>query len=255
MNGGQPLSLVVTTYNNSDTIAQCLDSAAFADDILVLDSLSEDATPTIVRAQGARLVQQAFHGYGSQKQKAIDLAEYDWVLLLDADEYLSPELSEEIQAVMKSGPNPPGYRIPRQERLLWRWQHTGTKWVTPLRLFHRRKARMSQHPIHAAIESKHKPGLLQHPILHLGERTLELKVRKINHYSSGLTQSKSTARFLGLRLLFYPGYAFFREYFIRRQFLNGWAGFMAAKTHAFYAFLKYAKVLEARKTQDKQDSG
>ena len=247
-----PISAVITTYNNSDTLVDCLDSLAFADELLVLDSLSEDASPAIARAKGARLEQQAFAGYGLQKQKAIDLASHDWVLLLDADERLSPELADEIIALLQAGPDCTGYKIPRREWLYWRWQHPATRLVDPVRLFDRRHARMNQVPVHAAIELDGKAGQLRGSILHLGERNVTLKVEKINYYSSGLVEHKLAAKphFLRTRMVFYPAFAFLREYLLRRQFLNGWAGFIAARSSAFYAFIKYAKVFEAQRAKE-----
>ena len=138
----EPVSLVVTTLNNAATIERCLRSVPFAKEILVLDSFSSDASIELATKLGARIEQQAFAGYGPQKQCAISMAKNDWVLLLDADEELSLALAEEIKTLMNSGPTVSGYRLLRAEWLGWRWPSPGTRLTDHLRLFDRRMMKM-----------------------------------------------------------------------------------------------------------------
>jgi glycosyltransferase involved in cell wall biosynthesis len=241
-----PLSAVVTTYNNAGTLADCLASLAFCDEIVLLDSDSSDATRDIAAQCGARIFIEPFKGYGLQKQSAIDKARHDWILLLDADETLTDAGRETIERELQS-PRAVGYRLPRREWLFWRWPHPATRPNWHLRLFRKSCGGMNAVPIHAAPEVRGTVHDLQAEFRHYGEPQLAVRVDKINRYSSGLVEYKlrKPPRLLGLRLLLYPGLAFLRFYIGQRYFLNGWAGYFAARTAAFYAFLKYAKVLEA----------
>jgi glycosyltransferase involved in cell wall biosynthesis len=252
----QPLSLVVTTLDNAATLARCLDSAAFADDIVVLDSGSSDATVAIARERGARIFVEPFKGYGPQKQSALDKARHDWVLLLDADEELTAPAAAAIERALVA-PQAAGYTLPRREWLFWRWPHPGTRLNRFLRLFDRRRGRMGSDPIHAAPRVDGPVLALDAPFLHHGERDLHTKVDKINHYSTGLVADARPGkqRFLLARMLLYPHVVFLRQYLFKRQFLNGSAGLIASATMAWYAFLKSAKRLEARKRRDGDGDG
>ena len=242
------VSGVVTTLNNAATLDDCLASLSFCDELVVLDSGSHDATVQIAGRHGARIAAQPFAGYGPQKQAAIDLASGEWILLLAADEHLADAGRAAIEREL-AAPRADGYRLPRQEWLFWRWPHPGTRANWQLRLFRKDRGRMNMVPVHAAPEVDGRVLDLAAPFRHYGEPRLADRVDKINRYSSGLVEHKrgKRTRFIALRLLFYPGVAFLKLYLGKRYFLNGWAGFFAAKTQAFYAFLKYAKVLEAQR--------
>lgn len=252
------LSAVITTFNNEATLGRCLSSLnlnerPLTDEILVLDSGSTDSSVAIATCHGARVETRAFNNYSEQKQRAIELAKHDWVLLLDADEYLSPELQESLLQWRQQPPSADAYRLQRREWLLWRWQHRWSKPVTPIRLFDRRITRMNSVPVHAAPACDGQVDTLKAALLHTGEADIHTKVEKINQYSSGQAEWRKSRQFLRLRMLVYPYFAFWREYLLRRQFLNGWAGFIAARSAAFCAFLKYSKAYElTRKGQDDQ---
>jgi glycosyltransferase involved in cell wall biosynthesis len=244
-----PLSAVVTTLDNAGTLDACLASLAFCDEIVVLDSGSTDATREIAGRHGARVCVEPFKGYGPQKQSAVDKATHDWVLLLDADEFLAPGAAEVIRTEL-AAPRADGYRLPRREWLFWRWPHPASVPNWQLRLFRRSCGALNAVPVHAAPEVRGVVRDLPAGFHHYGEPELAVRVDKINRYSSGLVAHKRRGRgprWLGLRLVLYPSFAFLRMYVGKRYFLNGWAGFIAARTHAFYAFLKYAKVLEAQR--------
>ena len=246
----QPLSIVVTTFNNAATLERCLAGAAWADDLVVLDSGSTDATLDIAARFGARLFSESFRDYSTQKQSAIDKAAHDWVLLLDADEALTGTARAAIETALRQ-PSVAGFRLPRREQMFWTFQHTGSWTNTHLRLFDRRRGRMNTVPVHAAPEVDGPVRTLHAAVfLHFGEPDIRTKVDKINAYSSGLVADKLRRGqgFLGVRMLFYPPVFFVRQYVFKRYFLNGWAGFISAATGAFYVFLKYAKVYEARRS-------
>jgi len=245
-----PLSAVVTTLDNGATLEACLASLRFCEEIVLLDSGSCDDTVAIAERFGARVYTEPFKGYGPQKQSALDKATHDWVLLLDADEALTDEGRAQIEREL-AAPRAEGYRLPRREWLFWRWPHPWTRPNWHLRLFRRSHGAMNAVPVHAAPEVRGRVRNLHAEFRHYGESELAVRVDKVNRYSSGLVAHKRAARpaGLGLRLLLYPHFAFLRFYLLQRYFLNGWAGYLAARTMAFYAFLKYAKVLEAARRE------
>ena len=242
------LSGVVTTLNNAATLEACLSSLAFCDELVLLDSGSTDATLEIASRHGARIATQPFAGYGPQKQAAIDLASGEWILLLDADEHLTEAGRIAIEREL-AAPRADGYRLPRGEWLFWRWPHPATRANWQLRLFRKARGRMNEVPVHAAPEVAGRVLDLDAPFRHYGEPRLADRVDKVNRYSSGLVEHKrgKHPRFMSVRLLAYPTVAFLKLYLGKRYVLNGWAGYFAARTQAFYAFLKYAKVLEAQR--------
>ena len=252
----ESLSAVVTTLDNARTLDHCLASVAFAEELLVLDSGSTDATLDIARKYGARIVIESFKGYAAQKQSAIDQAGFDWVLLLDADEALTPETAAQIRAALVS-PTATGFELPRCERLFWRWQHRFSKHNRHLRLFDRRVHRMGDDPVHAA--PRRDVGVVERlaaPFLHDGEHTIASKVTRINNYSSGVARQRArrTSRWaLYARLVFYPPLVLLKHWLLKRKFLNGWAGWIDAVSLAYYAFLKDAKALE--QLENMRDAG
>lgn len=246
------LSVFITTFNNDLTLAACLESVKWADEIVVLDSYSTDRTLAIAGQYGCRAFEHAFLGYGPQKQLALEHTSHDWVLLLDADEELSPPLQEEIQGLMARGPEADGYELPRQEQLFWRMCSTKVRMNGFLRLFDKRKGHVSDMPVHAAPKVDGRIGRLRHPFYHFGERDIHTKVEKINMYSTGLVEDKvrkGKRPMPWLMLIFYPPFAFLRLYLFKRNFVNGWSGFIVSVIGAFYVFLKYAKLYEYEQFQ------
>ncbi len=240
------LSVFVTTYNNARTLPACLESLQWADEVLVLDSYSSDATVAIAQAYGCVVHQHEFLGYGRQKQLALDKTRHDWVLFLDADEVLSEALCTEIKSLLEHEPVADGYLIARREQLFWRMCSPATAMNHYLRLFNKHKTRFSTMPVHAAPHSTGHTEKLKAPFYHFGEPDIHTKVDKINAYSSGLVAEKlSRGRTPGCWiLLIYPPWFFIRLYLLKRNYLNGWGGFITSVCGSFYVFLKYAKVYE-----------
>ncbi|MCC7221813.1 MAG: glycosyltransferase family 2 protein [Candidatus Contendobacter sp.] len=242
------LSVFITTYNNGRTLTACLDSVRWADEIVVLDSLSTDDTLAIAQQYGARISQHEFMGYGPQKRMALAATTHDWVLLLDADEALSPVLQTEIRRLLIQGPDADGYEIPRQEQMFWRMYNPATRMNYYLRLFDKRQGSIDDMPIHAAPKVRGRIARIKAPLYHYGETDIHTKVEKINTYSTGLVADKIKRQRWGIPfiMLFYPPLFFIRSYLFKRNFLNGWAGFINSVIAAFYVFLKYAKLYEHR---------
>lgn len=245
------LSVITTTFNNARTLPYCLESVKWADEIVVLDSFSTDDTMKIAARYGCRTAQHAFMGYGRQKQMALEMATHSWVLLLDADEALSPESQREIQSLLSGSPDRDGYTIPRLEQQFWRMCHPKVRINRFLRLFRRDKTRFSEMPVHAAPQVEGRVGKLKSVFYHFGDTDIHLKVARVNSYSTGLVRDKLGKRQGGerWRMVLYPPFFFIRSFIFKRNCLNGWAGFITSVSGAFYVFLKYAKLYEYRQFQ------
>jgi glycosyltransferase involved in cell wall biosynthesis len=186
----EPLSVVVITYNNADTLDRCLAAVDWAEEIVVLDSGSTDGTVEIARRHGARVATHPFDDYGPQKQRAIDSAKLDWVLNLDADEILSPGTREIIERALIA-PDVAGFRLPRRERMFWTVQHRSSARNEHLRLFDRRRGRMNNVPVHAAVEVDGPVRTLRGTdFVNDGDADIAARVDKINRYSSGMVAHK-----------------------------------------------------------------
>ncbi|MDO1529307.1 glycosyltransferase family 2 protein [Fulvimonas sp. R45] len=243
----EPLSVVLITYNNADTLDACLREVDWADEIVVLDSGSSDDTVAIARRHGARVATHPFDDYGPQKQRAIDMAAHDWILNLDADEILSPGTRAVIERALEH-PAHAGFRLPRRERMFWTVQHRLSHRNGHLRLFDRRRARMNDVEVHAAVTADGPVKTLwRADFVNDGDTDIATRVEKINRYTTGMVAHKlrKRQRFARLRMVAYPPLFFLRQYLVKRYFLNGWAGFVASACGAFYVFLKYAKLHEA----------
>lgn len=252
------ISAVITCFNAEKTIQHCLDSVLWADEVMVLDSFSEDKTISIIEhlqaENGNKIVlkQQLFKGFSQQKQDAIDLASHDWVLLLDADELMTDTAIKKIKQWQPKQPTAQGYALPRIEWVFWQWSHPWVKRNSFVRLFNKNHAKMSQDLVHESIQVNGKKQSLYAPFRHFGETSIKVKLDKINRYSALSAQQKYQRgqRCSGLRLLLYPIFYFFRQYFIKRQIFNGIAGVINATLNSYYAYLKYAKLYELQRKKD-----
>ena len=233
------LSAVITSYNNAATLDRCLASVGFADEILLLDSFSDDASLKIGEQHRAMIAQQRFAGFGSQKQRAVDLALHDWILLLDADEALSVRAQAEIAALRDQQQlQGPGYRLRRREWLAWhepieqhgRWQGKLVRLTDHLRLFDRRQVRLSAHPVHAAPVATKRTPLLRHELLHWGDAPFARRLEKQRRYAQLLaaTSCQQSRYRTTFKRLLSPGMALLRDLIVRRYLLDGPLGWRAA---------------------------
>lgn len=241
-----PLSLVVITRDAEHELAGCLASAPFAADTVVVDSGSRDDTVGLARRSGARVVEHAWEGYGPQKHFAVTQARHDWVLCLDADERVSPELDAAIRAAFATGtPTVAGFDIARRNRFLGRWLGHGEGYPDRnIRLFDRRRARWSTDPVHERVQAQGEVAPLGGDLLHYSAESIEGYIAKQNRYTTlqaeALHAAGRTAS--GLRLATAPLARFFRFYVVKLGFLDGVAGFAHIAIGAFASFLKYAKL-------------
>jgi len=247
------ISVVITTFNAEKTIITCLDSVVWADEVIVLDSYSDDKTLAIIEQYPDVICQQQeFKGYAQQKQDVIDRATHDWVLLLDADECLTSKAIKKIQQWQRKEPKADGYNMPRIEWVFWHWAHPWVKRNEFIRLFRKSKSHMSRDLVHESIQVDGVVKRLYAPFKHYGETSIQVKLEKINRYSELSAQQKFERgkRCTPMRLFFYPIFYFFRQYFIKRQIFNGVAGVVNATLNSYYAYLKYAKLYELQQRKD-----
>lgn len=238
------LSVVVITRNEAANLRACLASVPFADEIVVLDSGSTDDTMAIARECGARVSQSAdWPGFGPQKNRALALAGSDWVLSLDADERVTPQLADQIRAAMASGAAE-AYEIPRLTRFCGRWiRHCGWTPDHVLRLFRRTRAHFSDDLVHERVltELGTRKGRLTSPLLHESYPTPAHYWRKLEAYSQAWArQQQARGRRTSMARAGAAGVAaFVRSYLLRLGFLDGAMGFAVCTMQAQAAFGKY----------------
>jgi glycosyltransferase involved in cell wall biosynthesis len=245
------LTVTVITKNESSHIAAALQSVAWADETVVVDSGSTDGTVAIARAHATRVEVRDWPGYGAQKDYAAGLASNDWILSLDADERVTPELSAEIRELLRTDPPARGYRIPRTTWYLGRWIRS-TDWYPDyqLRLYDRRAARWNARPVHESVDLQGTAGLLHHPLQHYAYRDISHHLSTIDRYTSlaaqqWLVEGRQTN---ALSASTHASLAFLRNYVLRRGFMDGGAGLMVSILNSYYVFLKFAKLWELRQT-------
>lgn len=242
----QPLSATIIARDAAHQIRPCLESVAFADEIVVVDSGSRDATPEIARALGARVIHQDWLGYGPQKQFAVEAARHDWVLALDADERVTPELRAAIEAAL-TAPRAAGFEMARCNRFLGRWLRHGEGYPDwSLRLFDRRRARWSADPVHEKVLCDGPVARLSGDLLHESCDTLEAYLAKQNRYTSLQAELlyRQGRRAHLTQLLASPVARFVKFYLLRAGFLDGVPGLIHILIGCHNSFLKYAKLWE-----------
>jgi glycosyltransferase involved in cell wall biosynthesis len=241
-----PLSAVLITYNTGEQLAPCLRSLAFADEIVVVDSGSDDATREVARRHGARVVEETWRGFGPQKRYAVSLARNDWVLCLDADEEVSPELAHAIATVLAS-PRHVAYQMPRSNRFMGRYLRHGEGFPDwSLRLFDRRRAQWSDDAVHEKVVTVGSVARLPERavLMHHSAESLALYLDKQNRYTSLQAEAlfRAGARANVWRLLMSPALRFVKFYVVRLGFLDGLAGLVHIAIGCFNSFAKYAKL-------------
>jgi glycosyltransferase involved in cell wall biosynthesis len=245
------LSAVLITRNAAAVIEPCLESLAFADEIVIIDSASTDATPEIARRHGARVVQKEWLGFGMQKQFAVEQAKNDWVLCVDADERISRDLKASIQAAV-AAPVSPVYRMARRNRFLGRWLSHGEGYPdwSP-RLFNRMNARWSDDLVHEKVLFAVTPGTLKGDLMHDSNDDLATYLERQNRYTTlAARQAFELGRSASLpHLLFSPVVRFFKFYVFRLGFLDGLAGLLHISIGCMNSYIKYAKLIELRRAE------
>lgn len=246
------LSVIIITLNEGQNLGQCLGSVAgLADEIVVVDSGSKDDTLDIARHFGARILETDWPGFGPQKNRALDAATGDWVLSLDADECLSPELAAEIRTIVRDGREGCDcYALPRLSWYCGQYmRHSGWHPDFVARLFRRGTARFSDDKVHERLLPKGATVNLQHLLLHYSFRDFSAVLKKIDAYSSASAQA-AYAR--GRRATLWTAlghglWTFIRTYIFKAGFLDGAYGLALAISNAEGSYYRYLKIWHMEK--------
>ena len=242
------LSVTVITRDEAVNLAAALESVAWADEIVVVDSESTDATVDVARRFTNRVVVRAWPGYVEQKNRAAAEASHDWILSLDADERVSPELAAEIRALMAREPEAAGYRVPRVTFHLGRWIRT-TDWYPDyqLRLYDRRRARWTGRHVHESVRADGPVVDLRHELQHVAYRDLAHHLQTMDRYTTlAAQQMREDGRRAGFfDLALHPPAAFLRNYILRGGIRDGVPGLIISMMNATYVALKFAKLWES----------
>jgi glycosyltransferase involved in cell wall biosynthesis len=241
------LSVTIITLNEADHIAAAIDSASWADEIVVVDSGSTDDTVAIARSKGVRVEHRDWTGWIDQKNFAATLASHDWIFSLDADERITQALASEIRALLASEPALKGYRAPRVAFHLGRWIRTTDFYPDyQTRLYDRRGARWTGKYVHESVDVDGATGRLTGEIQHYSFRDLRDQIERVNVYSTlAARQMYERGRRAGpFDLVVHPPAAFLRNYILRRGFLDGAAGLTVSLVNSYSVLLKFAKLWE-----------
>jgi glycosyltransferase involved in cell wall biosynthesis len=247
------LSVVLITQNEERNLPRTLASVMplvrdGKGEIIVVDSGSTDRTVEVARSFGARVFVEAWKGFAAQKNSAMDKAEMDWVLQLDADEALEPELAVEMETALKAGADIRGFWIPRKNFFLGRWIRHGGFYPDPkLRLVRRGAGRFEEYGAHPTIKVDGPTGRLSHALLHNAYPTLRGYIDHMNSYSSmgaEVAVAKGRRAFSFVDIVIRPLLTFIYNYFIRLGFLDGRQGLLLHLYHSVYVSWKYAKAWE-----------
>lgn len=253
-----PVSVFIIAKDEADRIPSTLRAVRdWVDEVIVVDSGSEDDTVAVSASLGARVVFNAWQGYGPQKVYAESLCRNRWLLNLDADEEVSPELAAEIRALFEHG-DPPcvAYTLPILP--LYPFQDKGHPWTAfhhPVRLYRRDKAGFKSDKVHDSVVVREgRIGHLKGMVLHRSFRSLTHHVDKVNRYSSDQAEMLAArGRNPGLlALLLTPLFAFFKQYILRREFVNGIDGIVVSHMYAFQRFIRLAKTRERQRLLERQ---
>ena len=250
-----PLSVVLIAHNAAAQLPECLASVAFADEVVVVDSGSSDGSAEVATRYGARVIAKEWLGFGRQKQFAVEQAAHDWVLCLDADERVSPELAASVVRTLHA-PTTPVYRMARRNRFLGSWLQHGEGYPDwSLRLFDRRHARWSDDEVHEKVLYAVAPGTpvgtLMGDLLHESGEDLGRYLEKQNRYTALAARDLyRQGRRAGLaEVTLSPLLRFFKFYFLRLGFLDGVPGLVHISIGCMNSFMKYAKLIELHRNQ------
>lgn len=245
------LSVYVIAYNDEPNIRACLESVRWADEIIVVDSHSTDATEKISREFTDKVFQHEFKGFGRLRNEAMAHATHDWVFSLDTDERATPEIHDEIRRVLDRGPEADAYFVPRRNYFLGRWiRHCG--WYPDYRqpqLFRKDRMRYREDLVHEGFELDGRVGYLKEHVLQYPFGDIDRYLAKMDRYSDLMATRmvQQRRRFRTHQLITHPCFTFAKMYLGQAGFLDGMPGLILSGLYAYYTFIKYAKFWELTK--------
>ncbi len=241
------ISVAIITLNEERNIRACLESVKWAGEIVICDSGSTDRTLAIAKEYDARTFQDPWRGFAGHKNLAVERTSHPWVLVLDADERVTPALQREIEAVLADPAAQDGYRIPRRSYFLGQWIR-GCGWYPDetVRLFRRGRGRFGERAVHEAVAVDGRVGRLAAPLEHFTYDSISAFLQRMDRYSTLAAEELHRAgRRSHLRdLVARPAWTFLRMFLLRGGWREGWRGLVLCGLYAGYAFSKYAKLWE-----------
>jgi glycosyltransferase involved in cell wall biosynthesis len=250
-----PLSVIVLTQNEEANLPGCLESLRFASQVVVVDCQSKDKTVVLARKMGADVHVRPWPGFTAQRNFALSKCRHKWVLSVDADERISPELAGEIRLLLGAEPPLDGYSIPEVNLYFGRWlRHGGVYPGAHLILFRRDRGSYASGSadVHEGVSLQRTGRLVGH-LIHRAYPTIELALEKLNRYTSLEAKARAAKGEAGLgRMLASPLSRFFRNYFLKRGFMDGMQGFLYCSLTAAYSFLTQAKAWEIQRSHGKE---
>ena len=246
------ITAYILTFNEEEKIAAAVETVLWADEVVVVDSFSTDRTAEIATALGARVVNVVFTGFGDLRNSALEACTHEWIFSLDSDERCTAEVRDEILGLIAGQPAHDVYLVPRRSYMMGRWIK-GSGWYPNFRqpqLFRKGAMRYTREPVHEGFENlSGKPlGTLQNAVWQFPFRNLEEVIKKMNRYSSLGVPKLANKRVSMASALGHGLWSFFKQYVMKRGFLDGWAGFVIACGNFEGTFYRYAKRYE--ETQD-----
>lgn len=241
----EKISVTIITFNEEKNIERCLKSLRWADEVVVVDSFSSDATVEICRRYTDKVFQEKWRGYGRQKNFCAEKASHRWILNVDADEEIPPATVEAIRKILGGQPSHAVYQLTRKNFIGDRWVRYGGWFPDRIaRLYDRERASFSSYPVHCRLEGP-EPGMgtINEPFLHYSYSDLDDYVARQNRYSTLFATEKIEQGWRAgwTYVYFRPLWAFIRTYFLRQGFRDGFLGFFLAVGAAHYTLMKYAK--------------
>ena len=244
-----PLSVIVITKNETNNIESCLKSVSFADDIVVVDAESNDDTVLKAKKYSNSVFVKPWQGFAAAKQFAVQQTKHSWVLWLDADERVMPNLAVEIQQIISKNPEQAVFTVARRAYFLGKWmRHSGWYPGRVTRLFHKERAEYNNAAVHEGLSIYGNIGELRNDLVHYTDPNIFHYFSKFNRYTSLAADelAKKENNFKLTDIIIRPWWQFVRMYFIRFGFLDGIQGLLLALFSSGYVFTKYAKLWERK---------
>ncbi len=241
----QKLTAIIPTGNEEHNIEAAIHSVSFADEVMVVDSYSTDRTVELAQQFDIRLLQREYEHSASQKNWAIPQASHEWILLLDADERVTPDLRAEIEKILTEENTKDAYWIYRQNYLMGRkLNYSGWQGDKVIRLFRKSKSRYENKHVHAEVLVDGSVGYLKNKLQHYTYKSLEHMLFKADRYTSwgAYDRVKRVKKVGAYQLLVKPAFTFFKKYFLQLGILDGKVGFILAAHSSYYIFLRSLKI-------------
>ena len=248
------VSAYIIAYNEEKHIKGAIESLKFADEIIVIDAFSSDCTEEIALEAGAKIIKHKFENFGAQRNFALEQCSYEWIICLDADERITPELKDEIEFQLQNSPSGDVFLAPRKSRFINQWiMHSG--WYPDYRhpiLFDKTKAKYKKSLVHEDIDYKGEKKYFKNDILHYPYDSIKQFVKKSDLYTDLRAKEmfEKGKRFHIWNLFINPSVMFIKMYFIKKGFSDGLAGLILALLYSsFYTLMKYVKLWELQTTE------